>query len=141
LNHMWHRLDPWPDSVLGMNRLKNNFTLAALSNGNVALIVNMAKRARIPWDTILGAEIVGHYKPEPKAYSKSVELLGLNPEEVLMVAAHNNDLVAASRVGLRTAFIRRPLEYGPTQTVDADPTGDYDFIAESLIELAKQLDC
>ena len=141
LNRMWHRLDPWPDSVAGMNRLRNKFTLAALSNGNVALIVNMAKRGRIPWDAVLGAEIVGHYKPEPQAYSKSVELLGVNPEEALMVAAHNNDLVAASRVGLRTAFIRRPLEYGTTQTIDVDPTGDYDFVAENLIELAEQLDC
>ena len=141
LNRMWHRLDPWPDSVTGMNRLKTKFTLAALSNGNVALIVNMAKRARIPWDTVLGAEVVGYYKPDPLAYSKSVKLLGINPSETLMVAAHNGDLVAASGIGLRTAFIRRPLEYGPSQSIDVDPTGDYDFVAENLIDLAEQLDC
>ena len=141
LNRMWHRLDPWPDSVAGMHRLKAKFTLAALSNGNVALIVNMAKRARIPWDVVLGAEIVGYYKPEPLAYSKSVKLLGINPDETLMVAAHNGDLAAASEVGLRTAFIRRPLEYGPSQSVDVAPTSDYDFVAENLVDLAEQLDC
>ena len=140
LNTMWHRLDPWPDSVAGMTRLKNKFILAALSNGNIALIVNMAKRARIPWDVILGAEVVGHYKPEPSAYAKSVELLGIRPSETLMVAAHNGDLAAASKVGLQTAFIRRPLEYGPEQAIDTNPTADYDFVAENLIDLAEQLD-
>ena len=139
INTMWHRLDPWPDSVAGMNRLKTQFTLASLSNGNVALIVNMAKRALIPWDTVLGAEVVGHYKPEPQAYTKSVELLGISPGQTLMVAAHNSDLVAASAVGLKTAFVRRPLEYGPNQSADTVPTADYNFVAEDLIDLAEQL--
>ena len=139
INTMWHRLDPWPDSVAGMNRLKTKFTLASLSNGNVALIVNMAKRARIPWDTVLGAEVAGHYKPEPQAYTKSVELLGIKPSQTLMVAAHNNDLIAASAVGLRTAFVKRPLEYGPNQSTETVPTADYNFVAEDLIDLAEQL--
>ncbi|MEE2693927.1 MAG: haloacid dehalogenase type II [Pseudomonadota bacterium] len=139
INTMWHRLDPWPDSVTGMNRLKTKFTLASLSNGNVALIVNMAKRSQIPWDTILGAEVVGHYKPEPQAYTKSVELLGIKPSQTLMVAAHNSDLAAASAVGLKTAFVRRPNEYGPSQSPDTTPTADYNFVAEDLIHLAEQL--
>ena len=139
INTMWHRLDPWPDSVTGMNRLKTKFTLASLSNGNVALIVNMAKRGCIPWDTVLGAEVVGHYKPDPQAYTKSVDLLGITPDQTLMVAAHNSDLAAASAVGLQTAFVKRPLEYGPNQSTDTGPTAEYNFVAEDLIDLAEQL--
>ena len=141
LNKVWHRLDPWPDSVAGMHRLKTNFILASLSNGNVSLILNMARRAGIPWDMILGAEIAGHYKPEPEAYRKSVELLGLAPSQAMMVAAHNGDLVAASDVGLRTAFIRRPKEYGPKQSMDIEPEHSFDFVADDLLDLAEQLDC
>ena len=141
LNQFWHRLDPWPDAVAGMERLKQKFTLASLSNGNVALIVNMAKRAGIPWDMVLGAEVAGHYKPEPEAYSISVGLLGLEPQEALMVAAHNGDLVAAAAVGLRTAFVRRPTEYGPNQDFDFEPKHKFDFVAEDFLDLASQLDC
>ena len=141
LNKVWHRLDPWPDSVAGMNRLRKKFILASLSNGNVSLILDMAKRARIPWDMILGAEIAGYYKPQAEAYRKSVELLGIEPEEALMVAAHNGDLIAAADVGLRTAFVYRPMEYGPGQTVDNAPEHLFDFVAEDLLDLAQQLDC
>lgn len=141
LNHIWHRLDPWPDAVAGMERLKQKFTLASLSNGNVALIVNMAKRARIPWDMVLGAEVAGHYKPQPEAYNVSVGLLGLKPQQALMVAAHNGDLVAAAAVGLRTAFVRRPTEYGPNQDFGFEPKHKFDFVAEDFLDLADQLDC
>ena len=117
-NRVWHRLDPWPDAVAGLNRLRQKFILATLSNGNVALLVNMAKRARLPWDAVLGAETAGAYKPEPRAYLRSAEMLGLPPERCMMVAAHNGDLAAASALGMKTAFVRRPHEHGPAQTTD-----------------------
>ena len=141
LNRVWHRLDPWPDAVAGMERLKQQFTLASLSNGNVALIVNMAKRGRIPWDMVLGAEVAGYYKPQQEAYSISVDLLGLDPNQALMVAAHNGDLVAAADVGLRTAFVRRPTEYGPNQNLDLEPKHKFDFVADNFLDLADQLGC
>jgi len=141
LNQFWHRLDPWPDAVTGMERLRQKFILASLSNGNVALMVNMAKRAGIPWDMILGAEVAGHYKPQPEAYSISVELLGLKPQQALMVAAHNGDLVAAAKVGLRTAFVRRPTEYGSNQKLDIEPEHKFDFVADDFLDLADQLGC
>ncbi|HEU5323168.1 MAG TPA: haloacid dehalogenase type II, partial [Methylomirabilota bacterium] len=118
LNRAWHRLDPWPDTVAGLTRLKGRFILATLSNGNVALIVNMARHAGLPWDAVLGAEVARHYKPQPAAYLVTAEMLGLKPEQCLMVAAHNGDLGAASGVGLRTAFVCRPTEHGPKQTTD-----------------------
>src|SRR2546426_7596121 len=108
LNRAWHRLDPWPDSVPGLTRLKRRFVLATLSNGNVALIVNMARHAGLPWDTVLGAEVARHYKPQPAAYLTTAALLGLEPKQCLMVAAHNGDLAAAGKLGFRTAFVRRP---------------------------------
>src|SRR5678816_3660758 len=113
LNHAWHRLDPWPDAVAGLTRLKRRYVLATLSNGNIALMVNMAKRAGLPWDTILGAEVARAYKPQPEAYLTTAALLGLAPDECLMVAAHNGDLAAASAQGFRTAFVPRPAEHGP----------------------------
>ncbi len=139
LNRAWHRLDPWPDSVAGLTRLKTKYTLFTLSNGNVALMVNMAKRAGLPWDVILGAEIAGHYKPQPGAYTKSVSLLGLQPEQAMLVAAHNDDLRAARALGLRTAFVRRPTEYGPDQDFDTDAEEDWDIVADDFVDLAKQM--
>ncbi|MFP6771034.1 MAG: haloacid dehalogenase type II [Alphaproteobacteria bacterium] len=140
-NRVWHRLNPWPDTVAGLTRLKAGFVIATLSNGNVALLVNMAKHAGLPWDAVLGAEVAGHYKPEAEAYLKTAAFLGLAPGECLMVAAHNGDLVAASACGLGPAFVRRPTEYGPGQTTDQDAENEYDFVADSFSHLADQLGC
>jgi 2-haloacid dehalogenase len=141
LNRAWHRLDPWPDVVPGLTRLKQRFILATLSNGNVALIVNMAKRAGLPWDAVLGAEVARHYKPRPEVYLNAAELLGLRPAECMMVAAHNGDLAAASRLGFRTAFVARPHEHGPGQARDVRPEGEWDIVATSFSDLADQLGC
>src|SRR4051812_15581251 len=113
LNLVWHRLDPWPDTVAGLTRLKERCVIAPVSNGNIALLVDMARHAGLPWDVILGAELARAYKPDPEAYLRSVEALGLQPGEVMMVAAHNGDLVAAGDLGLMTAFVPRPTEHGP----------------------------
>jgi 2-haloacid dehalogenase len=141
LNRVWHRLDPWPDAVPGLTRLKQRYILATLSNGNVALMVNMAKRAGLLWDAILGAEVARHYKPQPEAYLRTAEFLGLRPEQCLMVAAHNGDLGAASRCGLRTAFVPRPLEHGPGGGKDLTPARPWDVVATDFIDLARQLGC
>jgi 2-haloacid dehalogenase len=141
LNRVWHRLDPWPDSVSGLTRLRKKFILATLSNGNVALIVNMAKRAGLPWDAVLGAEPARHYKPQPEAYLRTADFLGCRPEECMLVAAHNGDLAAAARVGFRTAFVRRPTEHGPTQTRDLRAEQSWDVVAESMVDLASKLGC
>ncbi len=113
-NRVWHRLKPWPDSVAGLTRLKKKYTIAPLSNGNVALLADMAKHAGIPWDLILSAELARHYKPDREAYLTAVSLLELKPEEVMMCAAHSGDLMSARSFGLRTGFIHRPNEYGPS---------------------------
>ena len=139
LNRAWHRLDPWPDVLEGLARLKRRYVLATLSNGNVALMVNMAKRAGLPWDAVLGAEVARRYKPQPEAYLTTAELLGLAPGECMMVAAHNDDLRAAGALGFRTAFVRRPDEYGPNQTANLRAEEDFDIIAESFIDLANAL--
>jgi 2-haloacid dehalogenase len=141
LNRAWHRLDPWPEAVAGLNRLKRRYILATQSNGNVALIVNMAKRAGLPWDVILGAEVVGAYKPLPQSYQRAVRMLGLAPDECMMTAAHNDDLIAARGCGLRTAFVARPLEYGPNQREDLRAEHAFDVVADSLLDLADQLGC
>jgi len=139
LNRAWHRLDPWPDSVEGLTRLKRNHVIASLSNGNIALLVDMAKHGGLPWDAVLGAETAGAYKPDPRAYLRTAEQLGLAPGECMMVAAHNGDLEAAKSVGFKTAFIRRPGEHGPGQTIDLEPTGAWDFAGDSMIALADAL--
>ena len=140
INRVWHRLDPWPDSVVGMTRLKRRYALASLSNGNVSLIVTMAKRAGIPWDTVLGAETARAYKPQPEAYLRAAEMLSLAPAQCLMVAAHNADLHAAAKCGFRTAFIRRPLEIpGKTHDLAADPGIDLD--CADMNDLAAKLGC
>jgi len=140
-NRAWHRLDPWPDSVPGLERLKKRFVLATLSNGNVALIVNMAKHGGLPWDAVLGAEVAKHYKPQRECYLTTAALLGLRPEECMMVAAHNGDLDAASGCGLRTAFVPRPTEHGPGQTRDVSPTKPWDVVAKDFVDLAVKLGC
>jgi 2-haloacid dehalogenase len=139
LNLAWHRLDPWPDSVPGLARLRRQFIIAPLSNGNIRLLLDMAKRAGLPWDAILGAEIAQAYKPTPEAYLRTVETLMLEPEQVCLVAAHNGDLAAARRCGLRTAFIPRPTEHGPGQTIDLLPEEDRDIVASDMEDLARQL--
>ena len=141
LNQAWHRLDPWPDSVPGLTRLRHKYVLATLSNGNVALLVNMAKRAGLPWDAVLGAEVARHYKPQPEAYLRTAELLGLAPTECMLVAAHNDDLKAAAQCGFRTAFVERPFEHGPDQKTDRTADGDYDYVARDFVDLAGQLRC
>ena len=140
-NRVWHRLNAWPDAIEGLTRLKTKFILATLSNGNVALIVNMAKHANLPWDAVLGAEVAGHYKPQPEAYLKTAQILGLAPEECLMVAAHNSDLVAAGACGLGTAFVARPREYGCGQTADKEAENEYHYVAGDFLDLAYQLGC
>ncbi len=138
LNHAWHRLDPWPDSVPGLTRLKRRYTIAPLSNGNVALLTNMAKRAGLPWDLILSAELARHYKPDREAYLTSVELLGLPPEQVMMVAAHPDDLHAAAEAGLRAAYVHRPFEFGPGAEPEP-PEPIFDYSAADFTDLAEQL--
>lgn len=138
-NRVWHRLRPWPDTVPGMLALKPQFILGTLSNGNVALLLNMARNAGMPFDTILSSELCRHFKPDPEMYRMAYTLLGLQPHEVLMTAAHNSDLLAASRQGLRTAFFPRPGEYGPSQVKDKKAEHAFDFVATDLVDLARQL--
>jgi 2-haloacid dehalogenase len=139
LNRVWHRLNPWPDSVPGLFRLKRHFIVGTLSNGNMGLLVNMAKRAGLPWDVVFSAELAHHYKPDPEAYRMPPFYLGLAPEQVMLVAAHPADLAAAATQGLRTGYVTRPHEWGP----DAKPydiTGmSFDVIAEDFNHLADQL--
>ncbi|WP_315772190.1 MULTISPECIES: haloacid dehalogenase type II [unclassified Bradyrhizobium] len=144
LDHLtrgWHRLHPWADSVAGLTRLKSRYIIAPLSNGNVALLTNMAKFAGLPWDLVLSAELFAHYKPDPETYLGAARLLGLSPGEVMMVAAHNNDLEAAQRYGLKTAFVARPTEYGPLQSRDFEATGAWDIVADDFGGIADRLGC
>jgi 2-haloacid dehalogenase len=140
LNRAWHRLRPWPDARSGLTRLKTHHVIATLSNGNVALLVNMAKYGRLPWDTVLSAENFRHYKPDPETYLGAAQLLGFSPGEVMMVAAHKNDLRAAKACGLRTAFVRRPLEYGPGARVDIAADRAFDYNADDFLDLSSQLE-
>jgi 2-haloacid dehalogenase len=138
-NRVWHRLKPWPDSIAGLTRLKKKYLIAPLSNGHVALLANMAKHAGLPWDLILSAELSRHYKPDREAYLSSVNLLGLQPEEVMMCAAHSVDLKAARGCGLRTGFIARPNEFGPGGATDTARPGDFDVVASDIEDLATKL--
>ncbi|WP_139277430.1 haloacid dehalogenase type II [Rhodococcoides corynebacterioides] len=138
LNAAWHALPPWPDSVAGLTAIRELMPVAPLSNGNVSLLLDMARNAGLPWDTILGAQVVRAYKPTPESYLRTAELLDLEPERCLMVAAHNDDLAAAQACGLRTAFVRRPLEHGPGGA-DPGPTGDWDVVVRDLVELGAVL--
>jgi 2-haloacid dehalogenase len=137
----WHRLHPWPDSVAGLTRLKTKYIIGPLSNGNVALLTNMSKFAGLPWDLILSAELFQHYKPDQETYLGAARLLCLAPEQVMMVAAHNNDLRAAQKLGLKTAFVARPTEYGPLQKYDKEATGEWDIVAGDFGEVAARMGC
>ena len=139
LNRVWHRLNPWPDVASGLTRLRRRATIAALSNGNVGLLVNMARHGGLCWDCVLSSELAKHYKPDPEVYRKAAALLGLEPHEVMMVAAHNGDLKGAQAVGFRTAFVQRPREYGPKQTTDLAPDSSIDVVAEDFNDLADRL--
>ncbi len=139
LNRVWHRLDPWPDARRGLALLKRRHVIATLSNGNVALLVNMARHGRLPWDAVLSAELFRHYKPDPEAYLGAAAMLGCEPSEVMMVAAHKDDLRAAQACGLATAFVRRPKEKGPRARVDVKPEADFDFNARDFVDLARRM--
>jgi 2-haloacid dehalogenase len=139
INLGWHRLHAWPDSVPGLTRLKSRFIIGPLSNGNVALLLNMAKFAGIPWDMIFGSDLFGHFKPDPETYLGVAKMLNLRPEQVMMAAAHNGDLAAARRCGLMTAFFPRPGEYGPHQKRDYEADQDWDIVATDIQDMASRL--
>lgn len=139
LNKAWHRLDPWPDVVAGLTRLKSSFTICTLSNGNIGLLANMAKRAGLPWDCVLSAEVFRAYKPSPQAYLGVAKVFDIEPGQVMLVAAHQDDLAAARSCGLQTAYVERPLEFGAARPKDvsADPANRYH--AKDFCDLASQL--
>ena len=139
LNKAWHRLKPWPDSVEGLSKLKQNYIIATLSNGNISLLANMAKHSGLPWDVILSSELAKHYKTDKEVYMTALSLLDLEPGELMMCAAHQNDLLAAKALGLKTAYINRPLEFGPDKQNDATDDMPFDIIATDIIDLAGQL--
>jgi 2-haloacid dehalogenase len=139
LNRAWHRLAPWPDVVQGLARLKKKFIIAPLSNGNISLMTDLARHGGLPWDCILGAELVRHYKPDREVYQSAADILDLRPEQVMMVAAHLGDLRAAKGVGLRTAFVTRPLEFGPDGKPDLHADSSVDVSAPDFNDLARQL--
>ncbi len=139
LNRAWHRLTPWPDAVGGLTRLKKKFIIAPLSNGNISLMTNLAKYGGLPWDCILGAELARHYKPDREVYQSAADTLDLRPAEVMMVAAHLGDLRAAKGVGLQTAFVTRPLEFGPAGKPDLTPDASVDVSAKDFNDLADRL--
>jgi len=138
-NRVWHRLRPWPDSVSGLTRLKKKYIIGPLSNGNVSLLTEMGKNAGLPWDLILSAELAKHYKTDPETYLTAVDLLGMKPGEVMMAAAHANDLAAARKLGLRTGFIYRPNEWGLGGKADRAKAGDFDVVSTDIVDLAAQM--
>jgi 2-haloacid dehalogenase len=139
LNLAWHRLDPWPDAAEGIARLQRKYVVVTLSNGNVAMTVDLVRHGKLPFDTVLGAEVARQYKPHPQAYLTTVSLLQLEPSQVMMVAAHNSDLRGASKAGLRTAYVIRPTQYGPGQRSDLAPEGEWDVVASDFVDLAEKL--
>lgn len=141
LNKVWHRLNPWPDSVAGLARLKSRYTICTLSNGNIGLLTNMAKRAGLPWDCILSAEVFRKYKPDPATYLGVAATFDLPPEQVMLGAAHHDDLAAARECGLHTAYIERPLEFGANNAKDVSPNPGNTFHAKSILQLADMLGC
>ena len=141
LNRVWHRLKGWPDTVRGLKRLKKRYVITTLSNGNTALLVNMAKFAGLPWDCVFSAETFHHYKPDPETYLGAAALLDLKPEEVMMVAAHKHDLRAAAQHGLMTAFVRRPHEHGRNTGKDLADDPAFTINANDFLDLADQLGC
>lgn len=138
LNRVWHRLRPWPDVIPGLTHLRKRFILATLSNANIALLVNMAKFRTLPWDCILSAELAHAYKPDPRAYEMAINLLGLRSHEVMMVAAHQEDLRAAQAQGMQAAFVPRPLEHGPHNVPDLTPDPAFQIVATDFLDLAQQ---
>jgi 2-haloacid dehalogenase len=141
LNRVWHRLDPWPDSVEGLARLKRKYTICTLSNGNIGLLTNMAKRAGLPWDCVLSAEVFRAYKPDPATYTGVARVFDLPVDKVMLVAAHHDDLAGARRCGLATAYVERPLEFGANQPKDVSARPENDLHCASLVELAQRLGC
>lgn len=141
LNKVWHRLDAWPDAVEGLARLKSRYLICTLSNGNLSLLAEMAKHARLPWDCILSAEVFRAYKPDPAAYLGVAQVFDVAPHEVMMVAAHHDDLAAARGCGLLTAYVERAREFGPSRPKDVSPVADNTLHARSFVELATQLGC
>jgi 2-haloacid dehalogenase len=141
LNKVWHRLDAWPDSVAGLARLKSRFMVCSLSNGNLGLLADMAKHAHLPWDCILSAEVFRAYKPDPATYLGVAQVFDVRPDEVMMVAAHQDDLAAARASGLQTAYIERPLEFGAASMKDVSPHPDNTWHAKSIGILADLLGC
>ena len=141
LNRVWHRLDPWPDAVAGITRLKARHIVCTLSNGNIGLLTDMAKRAGLPWDCILSAEVFRAYKPDPATYLGVAATFDAAPDEVMLVAAHHDDLAAARGCGLLTAYIERPLEFGAAQPKDVSPQAGDTLHCTSLVDLADQLGC
>lgn len=139
LNRVWHRLTPWPDVVAGLTRLRTHYILATLSNGNMALLVNLAKQAGLPWDCIFSAELVQHYKPDPETYQMAARYLDLQPQQIMMVAAHPADLRAAQAVGMHTAFIPRFLEHGPDRISEPELDAAFDVIEADFNDLAERL--
>jgi 2-haloacid dehalogenase len=139
LNRAWHRLQPWPDSIEGIERIRKRFIAATLSNGNISLLVDMAKHAGINWDCVLSSELARHYKPDSEVYLTAAGLLGLDPQSVLMVAAHTDDLLAARAVGFKTAFVARPLEFGPSGRTEDAKGLPFDVIAHDFLDLADKL--
>ena len=139
LNRAWHRLRPWPDALAGLRRLKRRYIIAPLSNGNMALLIDLAKSRGLPWDCILSAELFRHYKPDPETYRGAAALLGLKPRETMLVAAHKDDLAAARQCGLETAFVRRPLEFGPEKAPDLAADRRFSLTASDFLDLARQL--
>ena len=141
LNKAWHRLDPWPDVVAGLTRLKSRHTICTLSNGNIGLLTNMAKRGGLPWDCILSAEVFRAYKPDPATYLGVAKVFDLSPAEVMLVAAHQDDLAAARKCGLQTAYIERLAEFGAVRPKDVSPDPANTLHARDLLDLAAQLGC
>ena len=141
LNLVWHRLKPWPDTVRGLKRLKSKFVNATLSNGNTSLLVNMAKFGGLPWDTVFSSDTFKLFKPDPGMYLGAADRLDLKPEQVMMVAAHKSDLRAAAKCGLKTAFVKRPLEHGRGGAPDISSEPDFTVNADSFLDLADQLGC
>lgn len=139
LNQVWHRLQPWPEAVGGLTRLKKKFIIAPLSNNNISAMIDVEKHFGVPWDCILGAELVRRYKPDPQVYQSAADILDLKPADVMMVAAHLDDLRGAKTVGLRTAFVTRPLEFGPSGKPDLKADSSVDLTAKDFNDLAGQL--
>jgi len=139
LNFVWHRLNAWPDAPSGLARLKSRYVISPLSNGNLSLLTNMAKFAGLPWDCITSADLFQHYKPDPETYLGAAEILGLEPGQVMMTAAHTGDLEAAKNLGLRTAYVHRPFEGGPGRERPMPAQSDFDVVASDFRDMASKL--